>query len=214
MTHPFEAHRQHKVEKSRVGHITKGYATGGAVSGSPSAGSGVTTSASVARKHGGKIKGAKSSARLDRYARGGKVKGKGHTSVNVVVAPQGGDKPAIPAMPPQGAMPPPRPPMPPMAGPGAPMMPPGGPGSPPGVIRRSGGRAYASGGKVTAAYKEGLRNGTQVQHSDGKNDGSDIYRAKQITYAKGGKVRGIDDGAGGGEGRLEKIALQKRSKRP
>src|ERR1700732_4307740 len=31
MAHPFHEHRQHKVEHSRVGHITRGYASGGGV---------------------------------------------------------------------------------------------------------------------------------------------------------------------------------------
>lgn len=81
------------------------------------------------------------------YAKGGAVKSKGKTTVNVIVAPQGGDaqKPMMPPqMPPQGAppMPPPRPPMaPPPGGPGGPpgAMPPGM-GAPPGVMRKDGGR--------------------------------------------------------------------------
>ena len=92
---------------------------------------------------------------------------------------------------------------------------------PPG-IRRSGGRAYAAGGKVAdgAAWKEGLRNGTQVSHSPGKNDQSGLGRGKPITYAKGGPVEAFGMGpkmtAGSGveQGREQKIALQKRSKRP
>ncbi len=228
MAHPFQSLRQDRVEKSRVSKLTHGYADGGevdadamqkmaSVAGNQKASLAGTKSAmeSLGRKRGGKVKGAKSHARLDRYARGGKVKNKG-TNVTVVVAPQGGgDKPPmpIPAMPPQGAMPPPRPPMaPPMAGP--PMMPP--PGMPP---RRSGGRAYAKGGAVKdgPAWKEGLRNGTQVSHTDGKSDTKDIVRPRQVTYKRGGKVEAsskvvhnIDDGAGGGLGRLEKIKLQKR----
>ena len=91
---------------------------------------------------------------------------------------------------------------------------------PPG-IRKSGGRTYASGGKVAdgAAWKEGLRNGTKISHSPGKNDQDGLGRGKPITYAKGGPVEAFGMGpsmhAGDtGEGRLEKAAMQKRSKRP
>jgi hypothetical protein len=80
---------------------------------------------------------------------------------------------------------------------------------------------YAKGGKVAdgSAWKEGLRNGTHVQHTDGKNDQSGLGRGKPITYAKGGPVEAFGMGpkmtAGSGveQGREEKIALQKRSKR-
>jgi hypothetical protein len=56
-----------------------------------------------------------------------------------------------------------------------------------------GGRAnYASGGKVKSgsgpAWAEGLRNGTQVQHTDGKDDQAGLGRGKPITYAGGGGV--------------------------
>ena len=103
-----------------------------------------------------KVEGKKSGGRLDKYARGGKTKGKHHhTNVNIVVAPHGGPPPASgaapaalggpPGLPPGGGLPP----RPPMAGP--PGMPPGGmppPGmKPPGMMKR-GGRAYAKGGKV------------------------------------------------------------------
>ena len=59
------------------------------------------------------------------------------------------------------------------------------PGGVPGLgPRRNGGRAtYARGGSVKSgpAYEEGLRAGTQVQHSPGKNDLKDIGRGKPIT---------------------------------
>lgn len=120
------------------------------------------------RAKGGKVEGAKPRKRLDRmrdgYAKGGAVKGKGKTTVNVIIAGQGGgaDKmppptggPPMPMMPPAGPpMPPPRPPMlPPTA------MPPPNPGAPPMMGRKDGGR---------------------------------------VGYP-------IKDGAGGGEGRKEKI---------
>ena len=94
------------------------------------------------------------------------------------------------------------------------------PGMPP---RRSGGRAYASGGAVKdgPAWKEGLRSGTQVQHSPGKMDGKDIGRGKPITYKTGGKVEApqgvsaphLPGGSGGGEARLAKERMAKRGTR-
>lgn len=86
------------------------------------------------------------------------------------------------------------------------------PGMPP---RRTGGRAYASGGRVAdgPAYKEGLKNGTQVTHSPGKNDGKDIGRGRVVTFWAGGKVESpkgvakatkLPGGSGGGEARLVK----------
>lgn len=197
MAHPFAAHREHKVQKSRVASITKGYAQGGAVL--PGGGTGTAPSAPK-RATGGpvSVEGSKPSVRLDKFARGGKVK-KGATNVNVIIAPQGGGMPVpAPGLPPP-ALGPASPP---------PMLPPGiGPGGPPMMPQRRGGRAYASGGSVK---EEGMRNGTQVQHTDGKNDGGDIYRGKQITYAKGGAAYPIEDGAGGGLGRLEKIGKRGR----
>ena len=226
MAHPFANVREHKVQRSRVSDMTKGYASGGNI--------GAAIDHRLLKADGGKpralkLDGKKSGMRLDRFARGGKVKkGKGSTHVNVVVAPQGGHPPPPPfpaLMPPVGgtpSLPPGMPPHPPMMPPGA--MPPGMgagmPGLPPG-IRKSGGRTYASGGKVAdgAAWKEGLRNMTPVQHSDGKNDQSGLGRGKPITYAKGGPVEAFGMGpklsAGdNGDGRLQKTALQKRSKRP
>ncbi len=147
------------------------------------------------RMAGGPVK-----ARLDRKPRaaGGRAKHKGKTVVNVNVGHPGGAMPPIPlaAGAPPGAPPmmPPRPPMaPPMAGP--PGMPPGGmpPGMPPGapMMHKDGGRVKrAHGGSVKdgPTWKEGLKNGTQVSGSPGKNDLKDVGRGKAITYAKGGKV--------------------------
>jgi hypothetical protein len=106
--------------------------------------------AATLRAKGGKVEGEATKSHMGRsrrpgYAKGGAVKSKGKTTVNVIIAPQGGDgsqqKPPMPPMPPQGAppMPPPRPPMvpPPGAGPG---MPPPGMGAAPGVMRKDGGR--------------------------------------------------------------------------
>lgn len=102
------------------------------------------------RAKGGKVEGEKSKSHMGRasrkpaYAKGGAVKSKGKTTVNVIIAGQGDQKPPMmpPQMPPQGAppMPPPRPPMAPPPGgpPGA--MPPPGMGAAPGVMRKDGGR--------------------------------------------------------------------------
>lgn len=130
-------------------------------------------------KAGGVAEGKSTHHRLDR-ASGGRAKkgGKGHTSVNVIVAPQGGagaaGAPGMPpgiaphpmmppagppmggagALPPGPGLPPGMPPRPPMAGPppGGPppgMAPPGGmPPRPPGMMNRGGRTHRASGGKL------------------------------------------------------------------
>lgn len=214
MAHPYAEHRQHKVESSRAAVLTKGYASGGAAH--PDAAQDRKLVKAMVKTKALKVDGQKgTSARLDRYARGGKVKGKGATNVNVIIAPQGGGDHSAPPMPPLSAgaaggppslpAPPPAPAMmkPPMGGP---------PGMP---MRASGGRI-----KSGPAWAEGLRNGTPVEHTDGKNDTKDIVRPRQVTYAKGGKVEAgkgmgprMTAGAESGEGRLQKTAMQKRSKR-
>lgn len=67
--------------------------------------------------------------------------------------------------------------------------------------------------KSGPAWKEGLRNATPIQHTDGKNDQKNIHRGRQITYATGGKVEAgtsmgpkMTAGAGSERGRMEKIA--------
>jgi hypothetical protein len=94
---------------------------------------------------------------------------------------------------------------------------------PPGGIRKHGGRTrtYKRGGGVKdgPAWKEGLRDGTQVQHADGKDDGKDIGRGRVVTYKTGGAVEHpkkggmapkLPGGGGGGEARLAK---QKRARK-
>jgi hypothetical protein len=96
------------------------------------------------------------------------------------------------AMPPRPPMaPPPMPPggAPPMPPPGA--MPPGGAMPPrPGMMPPPGMPMRARGGRIKdgAAWNEGLKAGTQVQHADGKSDGKDIGRGKVVTFKTGGGV--------------------------
>jgi hypothetical protein len=211
MAHPFAEHRQHKVERSRVAKMTKGYASGGAVQAvAPTKrAKGGAVKKTAMRMTGGAVK-----HRADKRARGGKVKHKG-TTVNIINSPQhpGGTPPL---MPPPGGLAgvgmPPRPPMgaPPMPPPGA-MPPPGGPpGMPPGgampprpgmmppppmPMRARGGRI-----KDGPAWKGGLNAGTQPQHSDGKSDGKNIGRGKVITFKTGGGVVKSFRAYGGGVG--------------
>jgi hypothetical protein len=210
MAHPHNEHRVHKVEKRRVAHLTKHYAAGGAVHEDEVADKKLIKRA--VKKTVLKVEGHKAKHRADRphRARGGKVKGKKGTTVNIINAP-GHAMGGAPGQVPGGAMPPAMPPRPPVAAappsmPGAPpaspaMMPPGAmpprpgmPMPPQGMMppRQQGGRAYAKGGAVKdgPAWKEGLRNGTQVQHDDGKMDQKNMNRGKPITYAKGGAVKG------------------------
>jgi hypothetical protein len=126
----------------------------------------------------GQAKQAKSrGGRLDRkYARGGRAKG--HTHVNVVVAPQGGKEPVpVPVGGGMGAppmAPPPRPPMaPPMGGPPGAGGPPGG-----GMPMR------AKGGRVPSHPKPSY---------------------PKPKYTKTNKGYPLDSGSLTGEGRLEKI---------
>lgn len=207
MAHPFQEHRAHKVEKSRVSHIV-GKAHGGEVH----ADAAIDAKQIKAMVKPGALKadGTKSKGRLDRYARGGKVK-KG-TTVNVIVAPgAGGDKTPLPVNAPPGAapLPPPRPPM---------MPPPGGmpPGGPPGMMpRRDGGRAgYKKGGAVKSgpAWEEGNKNATPVEHSPGKNDTAKINsKPPLLTRKRGGRAYPLTAGADSGEGRLQKTRAQRKS---
>lgn len=185
------APRDHKLQKSRVASIIKGYAMGGSVNNqtapitdpNPPVAPKVRATATVEGKS------AKHRADRPRRAAGGAV-GKA-TTVNVVVNAKPEEKPEMMMPPPPPPMPPPGPP------PGPPMPPPGGMGGPPpgmgGMpMRKAGGRV--KGLKSGPAWAEGLKNGTQVSHDIAKVDTDDLKRPgmkmnpKVVTYAKGGAV--------------------------
>lgn len=201
--HPFNEHRAHKHEKSRVGHIAKGYASGGAVHHDEAEDKKlikkmISTHDNEATEMAGDKRGKPRADRPNR-ARGGKVKGKHKgVNVNVIVAPQGdGAKPPMPMPPPGGPMAGPPPGAPPMRPPMAPPPGVGAPGAmPPPGMRAHGGRAYASGGAVKSV---GMNVGTKVQHSPGKSDGKDIGRGRVVTFRTGGAVKRADGGAVDGE---------------
>lgn len=225
MAHPFAEHRQNKVEKSRVGHITRGYASGGAVHGDEKQDRKLF--GKMIREHDREPEGKKGKRRADRItrAKGGRVK-KGATHVNVIVN-GGGDKQPMPVPVPAPAMagPPPGPPMPPVAGLGGP--PPGMPAMPP--------RARGGSVKSGPAWEEGRRLGTQVQHSGGKgttNTPENLDRGRPITFKSGGKVKSfyarggavesdgkpgkqmgpkLPGGVASGETRIEQAGRAKRS---
>lgn len=214
MSHPMNEHRQHKVEKSRVAHLTKRYASGGAVNRTEDDAKVRKMSASQEREVN--PEGGVSPHRMDRpkRAKGGRVKGNAKTIINVITG--GADKAAPPPMPmgiagpPPGAMPPPmaaKPPMMPPPGVGGP--PPGGPPMP---MRANGG----------AVKSKGMNVGTKVSHDNGKSDLPDMNRKRVVTFATGGAVKTfmaggrvespngvakatmLPGGGGGGEARLAK----------
>lgn len=182
MSHPMNHARSHKVEKSRVSHLTKGYAKGGAVKGHPDEKQDRKLFKSMMKET--HADGEKSKHRMDRpkRAKGGRVgKGKHNakTIVNVIAGghPAGGAVPPMPAPPmgiaPPGAMPPPpmaaKPPMP-MPPPGA-GMPPGGPPMP---MRAKGGR---------------------VKNADDLPSEVSNANSSMPKRAKGGRIRRDDGGA-------------------
>lgn len=205
MSHPFNEHRQSRVEKSRVSHLVKGYKSGGAVK------SGNVTHGAKANREMARMEmeaeGSKAAHRMDRPARakGGRVKGaKGNsrTIVNVITGghPAGGAVPPMPspppmgiAGPPPGAMPPPMAAKPPMPSP-----PPGaGPGGP-SPMRAAGGRV-----KTIDALRSALQ--APAPKPSNESDASAAARMEAILRgnkagggsvkrAKGGRVRRADGG--------------------
>jgi len=271
MAHPHNEKRAHKVERARIGHITEGYesghadrsvkhyATGGGVKPDAVNEDKVLAKAATKEHNSGHASGGRVKHRADRFARGGKVKGKG-TTVNVNISPSAGSPPlsASPPMPPRPVAPPTPagPPMAPAPG-GAPPMPMRARG---GKVRADGGatdydsgveklkvrmknpyvsmqgrmksaedlsdavpRPRASGGGVngvyptpgkgTSVFRSSVKDGTPVQHDDGKQDTANIGRGRVVTYKTGGAVEHavkgqmaphLPGGSGGGEARLAK----------
>lgn len=225
MAHPYGGHKQTAVEHRRVGHITKGYASGGAVKGYSDDDSKVRKM-SASQQREVNPEGGVAPHRMDRpkRAKGGKVKGNAKTIVNVITGghPAGGAVPAMPVAPPPpgiagAAMPPPmaaKPPMP-MPPPGA-----GGPplGPPPMPMRAKGGRVNQG----TKVFEQSKRSGTAVTHDNGKSDLPDMNRKRVVTFMAGGAVKSfmaggrveasdhiasaskLPGGGGGGEARLAK----------
>jgi len=191
--HPHSTERVHKL----FGHLhqkngeTATYATGGGVTPKTSKHHGKTYDGMKSKVAKEVPAGGKSMKRLDKYARGGKVKhgGKGHhTKINIVVAPKAegpasaGPMPGGPPapMPPKAPMAPPPSPMaggmpgmggPPMGAPKVPVPPMGGPGG----MKRGG--AVKSGPK----YISGIANPENIAKW-GKRT------SENTRYASGGKV--------------------------
>lgn len=149
--HPFSQHKEHKASKSRVHSMFKHLARGGRAESSASAPAKKATGGAVDSDT--PVVGKASGGRLDKHARGGKVKGKGKhgNHVNIaIVAPHGAPSPEAGAAPGGMPMPPPRLPM---GGPGMPPgLPPGGPPGmppgmkPPGMMKRGGKVPMTAGG--------------------------------------------------------------------
>jgi len=150
VAHPHHEHREHVSTRKRVGHILKGHKHGGGVHADAKADKKLFGKMIAEHEH--KAHGGKSKHRLDKFARGGKAKGKHGNHVNIaIVSPRSHDDagaaPGGPALPPphpaMGGPPPGPPGLPPGLPPGGPPgMPPGMPPpgmKPPGMMKRGGG---------------------------------------------------------------------------
>ena len=141
MSHPYQQYREKHPGQKKAHARVKGYKAGGAVHSDEKEDKALIRK--MVKSKDLKADGGPAGGRLDKYARGGKAKGKGGkkggTKINILVAPKSaGD--AAPPMPPPGlaAAPPPKMPL---------MPPPGGPaGGPP-----LGGPPMKRGGKVMTA---------------------------------------------------------------
>lgn len=159
----------------------KGYATGGIVS----------------DDEGDEIEGMPAKPRLDRSA---KKKSSDKVNVNVIVMPKGGKSDETPKPPMAGMpMPPPAAPMPapPMAGPPVPPMGPDAMQGAP-LMRAKGGRVMKH--DDTAMDKK------MIKSAVGKHEANMHKGEPKTKLAKGGRatIKGMDAGAGGALGRMEK----------
>ena len=189
MAHSHAGHREHTVAHRRVHHILKDHPAEAKkhFHGHGHSAFSKVTSKTAAESHDGQIKGHKAPKR---YARGGKVKHKGHQTNIVIMNGQhrpptpplpGGPPAGGPPMPPPGAGGPPGP-LPPGAGPGGPPMPP--PGGMPGMRARGGRTGHIDGEDTKADQKAWSK------------------RAEKNSYFRGGAATGV--------GREEKAAHMKR----
>jgi hypothetical protein len=121
MAHPYQAHREKHPGRKRAAEMARCFATGGKVTG-PGGAKAFKSGGKVAAEQAS-VEGRASGGRLDKYARGGKAKGKGKkgNNVNILIAPKekeekimlppppGGPGGPLPAGPPPGAGGPPMP---------------------------------------------------------------------------------------------------------
>ncbi|MGB4781057.1 hypothetical protein [Candidatus Methylomirabilis sp.] len=196
MAHPAgNQFRADKVQKSRVSHIARGYASGGGVHSDEAEDRKLIrkeVKKSALRADGGSVK-----ARADKVSRakGGRVRSKGaKTNVNVIIAPSGQKPPMaglgpMPPAPPMAAAPPmpPKPPMMPPS-PGAMGPVPGVGGMPPMPPRSDGGRAYKKGGAVKQKMSGEKKHGKKPFKM--KADGGSVPMPKP---RPGGKEPDADD---------------------
>lgn len=142
MAHPYQAYREKHPGQKKAHARVKGYKSGGAVHSDEAEDKALIRK--MVKSKDLKASGGPAGGRLDKYARGGKAKGRGGkkgggTKINILVAPKSAGDAAPPMSPAAlGAAPPPMPPKMPL------MPPPGGPaGGPP-----LGGPPMKRGGKV------------------------------------------------------------------
>lgn len=167
MAHPYESSRADKVSRSRVGHLI-GHKRGGAAHSDEKQDRALISK--MLKQHESsesKVEGRARGGRLDKFARGGKVKRKADTQINIAVVQPPGDKSSSGApaggalLPPSGGLPPPPPPPPSAGPPPAPMGPMGAPPpmpmKPPGMMNRGGAvKGFKCGGKVSKMQAGGI----------------------------------------------------------